>query len=82
MEPVQASLTGTLRIIAVLILIWGVLRMIRNRSAAPRPPKGTNWAAPEQRPKGDVRIERINGPDKATSHDPGGITDADFEEVK
>ncbi len=82
MEPVEASLTGTLRIIAVLILIWAVLRLIRNRSAAAGPPKGTNWAAPEQRPKGDVRIERIKEPDKSSSQGSGSITDADFEEVK
>lgn len=82
MEPVEASLTGTLRIIAVLILIWAVLRLIRNRSAAQGPPKGTNWAAPSQRPKGDVRIERIKEPDKGSSPGPGSITDADFEEVK
>ncbi len=82
MEPVEASLTGTLRIIAVLILIWAVLRLIRNRSVAQGPPKGTKWAAPEQRPKGDVRIERIKEPDKGSSAGPSSITDADFEEVK
>lgn len=82
MEPVEASVTGTLRIIAVLILLWTILRFIRRRSAPPGPPKGTNWAAPEQRPKGDVRIERIKEPDKSTGPDRGGITDADYEEVK
>lgn len=81
MEPVEASVTGTLRIIALLILVWAILRMIRNRSAAPGPPKGTNWAAPEQRPKGDVRIERVKEAPKGGDRDSGSVTDADFEEV-
>jgi hypothetical protein len=82
MEPLQASVTGTLRIIALLILVWAVLRLIRNRSTASKARKGTNWAAPEQRPKGEVRIERIKDPGKGSGRDPGSISDAEFEEVK
>lgn len=82
MEPLQASVTGTLRIIAVLILIWVVLRLLRNRFGGGNKRKPTNWAPPEQRPKGEVRIERIKDPEKGGNPKPGSVTDADFEEVK
>jgi hypothetical protein len=82
MEPIQASVTGTFRIIAVLILIWVVLRLLRNRFGGGTTRKPTNWAPPEQRPKGEVRIERIKDPEKGSTHKPGSVTDADFEEVK
>jgi hypothetical protein len=85
MEPVEASVTGTLRIIAVLVVLWLVLRMIRGRMSGGAAARKPNWANPMQRPKGEVRIEPVapdakrdkeNGPAKAN------ITDADFEEVK
>jgi len=82
MEPVEASVTGTLRIIAVLIMVWAVLRLIMNRSNAAKARKSTNWTATEQRPKGEVRIERVKDAEKGGGRDPGSITDAEFEEVK
>jgi hypothetical protein len=82
MEPLQASVTGTVRIIAILILVWAVLRLLRNRSAATGARKAPGWAPSEQRPKGEVRIERIKDAAKDNARNGGKITDADFEEVK
>lgn len=89
MEVNEASVTGTLRIIAVLLLIWAVLRLLRNRFSAAAQRKSPNWARPDQRPKGEVRIEQAP-PDvrpKGRSTDPDHaaddhVSDADFEELK
>jgi len=88
MEPVEASVTSTLRIIAVLLLIWVVLRLLRNRFGGGNAGKPANWAAPEQRPKGEVRIEKappgaIRNEDASKGGPPKGtVSDADFEELK
>ncbi len=87
MEPLQASVTGTLRIIAVLLLIWVVLRLLRNRFGGASARRPANWASPEQRPKGEVRIEKappgtVRNEDPSKGQPKGSVSDADFEEVK
>lgn len=70
---------STLRTILVLLIMWLVLRMwsrARQGAAAQRP----RWAPPDQRSKGEVRIERV---DEAGQHrPPTQVEDADFEEIK
>lgn len=82
METAEASVTGTLRIIALLILVWAVLRMIRNRRVRQRPPAQGRWAAEEQRSPGSVRIERADGNARNAAPQAPSVTDADFEEMK
>ena len=72
----EASFSGTLRTIAVLVILWWVLRLIL-RSNVKRP-KGPQQP---QRPKGDVRIEPTPGNDRGRMNDPD-IIDAEFEEIK
>lgn len=72
---------GTLRTILVLLIIWLLLRMwTRSRMPAGRSPHRNAWAPPEQRPKGDVRIERIE--ESEPQRPPANAEDADFEEIK
>lgn len=74
------SATGTLRLILVLLIVWLVLRAImRSRQPPPGKPPGAHWSAPDQRPKGEVRIERTETPRRAQQ---GPVEDADFEEIK
>ncbi|MBK7384397.1 MAG: hypothetical protein IPI81_13875 [Flavobacteriales bacterium] len=72
----EASFTGTLRTIAVLVILWWVLRLILRSNA-----KGPVGPQPPQRPKGDVRIEPAQGNARGGANDPD-IIDADFEEIK
>lgn len=67
----EASFTGTLRVILILlVLLWVVRLLARGRAA--REARGP------QRPVGDVRIE-----DARKGQEPGGrIVDADYEEIK
>ncbi|HEY0976301.1 MAG TPA: hypothetical protein VGE21_02430 [Flavobacteriales bacterium] len=72
---------GTLRTILVLLIIWLLLRMWARsqRPSGPASPR-SGWAPPQQRPKGEVRIERIE--DTAPHRPPAHAEDADFEEIK
>jgi hypothetical protein len=54
--------------------------MQQGPSAGPQPPRGTHWAPPEQRPPGEVRIERVD--DRREQRPSGPVQDADFEEIK
>lgn len=67
----EASFSGTLRVILILlVLLWAVRLLARGRAA--REARGPH------RPMGDVRIE-----DARKGQGPGGhIVDADFEEIK
>ena len=75
------SAAGTFRLILILLIVFLVLRMIaRSRQGPPgKRTGGFNWTRPEQRPKGDVRIER-SGDEKRSGSGP--VEDADFEEVR
>ncbi len=74
------SATGTLHIILILLIVWLLLRAyVRSRDRAPGKPPGTHWGAPDNRTKGEVRIEKTEAPRKSQQ---GPIEDADFEEIK
>ena len=81
----EASFNGTVRTILILLVIWLVLRMVmrsRQASAGPGPfQQGGFRTQQEQRPKGEVRIERVDPTARSTSRSPGTVQDADFEEV-
>ncbi|MCW5899089.1 MAG: hypothetical protein KIT10_07440 [Flavobacteriales bacterium] len=81
MTTIEASLTGTLRIIGILLLIWVVLRLLRNRVGSGRK-RDHRWSEPDGRPKGDVRIEPVPGRKGTNSGSEGQVSDADYEEVK
>lgn len=67
----EASFTGALRVILILLVLLWVVRLVA-RGRAARQARGP------QRPVGDVRIE-----DARKGQGPGGhIVDADFEEIK
>lgn len=74
------SATGTLRLILVLVIVWLLLRaFMRSRQPVPGRPPGTHWSPPDNRSKGEVRIERTE-PQRPVQHGP--VEDADFEEIK
>ena len=75
------SVNGTLRIILVLLIVWQVLRLwMRVKGRQPGGPGGVRWTTGPQRPKGDVRIERVDEPRNSR---PGMVAeDAEFEVVK
>lgn len=70
-----------MRTILILMILWLLLRAFsRSQQPAAGPPGGTHWSPPDQRPKGDVRIERTS--DARPGQRPGSVEDADFEEIK
>jgi hypothetical protein len=74
------SANGTLRTILVLVIVWLILRAwMRSRQPIGGKPPGTHWSTPDHRPKGEVRIERTEGTQRARQ---GPVEDADFEEIK
>ena len=74
------SANGTLRTILVLVIVWLLLRAwVRSRQPMQGRPPGTHWSAPDQRTKGEVRIERTEQPQRGRQ---GPVEDADFEEIK
>jgi hypothetical protein len=80
MTVLEASFTGTLRIILILLVIWWVLRFILRMQ---QPKKGGAHRTDDtQRPKGEVRIENVPEHDSNATPKGGSVTDADFEEIK
>jgi hypothetical protein len=74
------SANGTLRTILVLLIVWLLLRAwVRSRQPVQGRPPGTHWSAPDNRAKGEVRIERTESAPHARQ---GPVEDADFEEIK
>lgn len=71
---------GTLRTILVLLLVWQLLRLWARAKQRPQAPRGTHWARPEARTKGDVRIERATDT-PGTPAASGPVEDADYEEI-
>ena len=76
------SANGTLRTILILLIVWQVLRLwmkVRenNRSGTPG---ATHWTNEQPRPKGEVRIEKL----EEVRHGPIplDVEDADFEVIK
>ncbi len=82
MELLDASFNGTLRTIVILLIIWWVLRSLLKMGQRSGAPKWRNFTNGPARPKGDVRIERLNDEKRDGGRPQGNITDADFEEVK
>ncbi|MBK9536454.1 MAG: hypothetical protein IPO10_15035 [Flavobacteriales bacterium] len=84
MDPLEASMPGTLRTILILIAVWWILRMLMKRNITKRSSgnaHSTTERPLDQRPKGEIRVENVR-PDKDSSVTNGTITDADFEEIK
>ncbi len=81
MSTIEASMTGTLRIIAILFLIWVVLRVVRSRIGGDKT-RRARMVRPDQRPKGDIRIEPAPGKKNEDRGPVGPVSDADYEEVK
>jgi len=79
---VLLSANGMLRTILILLIVWLLLRRLggAQQGTSVRPPRGPNWSPPDQRPPGEVRIERLDGPKKPRTD--GDVEDADFEEIK
>jgi hypothetical protein len=80
MHMAEASITGTLRIIGILLLVWFALRWIAGRRA--QDVRGQHRARPRARAKGEVRIERVPRAAADERADAPVIIDADYEEVK
>lgn len=78
MNVIEASFSGTMRTILVLLAAWWLLRYLMRRQAANSPVPGR---AP-RREKGHVTVERSTS-DTRGHNGPGPvIIDADFEEIK
>lgn len=88
MEATEASVTGTLRIIGILLLVWFVLRLIQGRMASGQARRRAQWNDAPLRPKGDVRIEpaapevRRDARDAGHAAPRGSVSDAEYEELK
>jgi hypothetical protein len=73
----EASFTGTVKAILILLALWWVVRWLM-RARAPLNSSGPGGA---KRPVGDVRIEEV--PKDARGRTLSGtIIDADYEEIK
>ncbi len=69
-----------MRTILILMILWLLMRAwVRSQQPPSGPRRGTQWSPREDRPKGEVRIERANDP--TTGQRPGAVEDADFEEI-
>jgi hypothetical protein len=81
MTVLEASVTGTLRTILVLVALWWLLRMLLRYQQQRRTPPVHHTNGP-QRPKGEVRIERPTETSNRSGRPGTTIIDADFEEIK
>ncbi len=83
MMELEASFNGTLRTILILLIIWWVLRLILRSGRKSGGKINARWTDDPNRPKGEVRIERLKDDERDKGNKPNGtITDADFEELK
>lgn len=75
------SANGTIRTILILLVLWQVLRLWqRLRGGQEGRQDRLRWTMGPQRPKGDVRIERVDEP---RNHRPEmEAEDAEFEVIK
>lgn len=79
---VLLSAWGTLRVILILVIVWQVLRIIMRMQMERQGGGVPGQQRPPARPKGEVRIERL---DRPTDHDrpsQGPVQDVDFEEIR
>jgi hypothetical protein len=74
------SASGTLDTILLLIIVWQVLRLILRLNARHSGSDGQHSSSEPLRPKGDVRIERVEEPRHGVS--PPHVEDAEFEEIR
>ena len=76
------SANGTLRTILILLIIWQVLRLwMKVRENKKVGATGsTRWTNEQPRPKGEVRIEKLE--EIRHSPPPVDVEDADFEVIK
>ncbi len=73
----EASFSGTVKVILILLALWWVVRWI----ARARAPLDSTGPGSVKRPVGDVRIEEV--PKDGRGRTPGGtIIDAEYEEIK
>jgi len=81
MEAVEASVSGTVRLILVLLIIWWALRLVQRRWGRPVGTSGTEAL----RRKGEVRIENATPSDRQGAPGRAGgpsIADAEYEEIE
>lgn len=74
------SANGTLRTILILLIVWQLLRLWMRVQAAQREMHRRQGADVPRRPKGDVRIERVE--DNRYRPGPPTVEDADYELIK
>lgn len=75
------SANGTIRTVLILLIIWQVLRLWqRMRGHQPGGSQRLRWSMGPQRPKGDVRIERVDEP--RNERPDMKAEDAEFEVIK
>ncbi|MBL0045093.1 MAG: hypothetical protein IPP33_12085 [Flavobacteriales bacterium] len=68
------------RTVLVLLVVWLLLRaFMKSKQPSSGVPRGTHFSQPDNRPKGEVRIER---PEPGRRAQQGPVEDADFEEIK
>jgi hypothetical protein len=79
MTVLEASFTGTMRTILVLVALWWLLRMLLRYQQQRTPPVHRNHE--RARPAGEVRIERPGDPAAPGSRTGTTIIDAEFEEI-
>jgi hypothetical protein len=79
MTVLEASFTGTLRTILVLVALWWLLRMLLRYQQQRTPPVHRNQERP--RPAGEVRIERPGDTAVPRGRKGATIIDAEFEEI-
>ena len=76
------SANGAFRTILILLIVWQLLRlwMKMGESKENSGPGNNRWTTEQPRPKGEVRIEKLE--DVQHSVPPLDVEDADFEEIK
>jgi hypothetical protein len=74
------SANGTLRTILILLIVWQLLRLWMRVQAARRDTHRKQGPAGPPRPKGDVRIERVE--ESRYRPGPPTVEDADYEVIK
>ena len=76
------SANGAFRTILILLIIWQVLRLwmkVRENKKVGTP-GSTRWTTEQPRPKGEIRIEKLE--EIRHSPPPADVEDADFEVIK
>ncbi len=72
----QASFSGVLRTVLIMILTWWAVKaVLRIAKAVKRP------AAEEHRATGEMRIEKIDPDRRSNVSKPSKVDDVDFEEI-